>query len=266
MTPTTGRRRLSPAESPPWTQVGPGTGRAGGQGSCGVLPLPVMAEPGDLSMGRRPARGGGRTQGAEHRGAGRAPLGSQALIRSPATDKTETLAGRPTGRGAASSQADGSCLALCQALRRGRRGRRLPGVGMDWPQNPRWAERRAHLENKHGRGRRWGDGTEPSLAENGKGASSWHRAPPTEGAHGVLCGRFGCTRCPVLGPLWGVRVRVHAHACVHAGAAGWERVLGLLCPPTSPSRYVWLCKALTSLHQGHISGEGASPSRLLTAS
>lgn len=56
MTPTTGRRRLSPAESPPWTQVGPGRGRAGAQGSSGVLPFPVMAKPGDLSMGRRPAR------------------------------------------------------------------------------------------------------------------------------------------------------------------------------------------------------------------
>ena len=87
--------------------------------------------------------------------------------------------------------------------------------------------------------------------------------PPHRRSPWRLVGRFGCTRRPMRGPLWGVRVRASTRArrCRWLGEG-----LGLLCPPTSPSRCVWLCKALTSLHQGRISGEVASPSRLLTAS
>lgn len=75
-------------------------------------------------MGRWPSgRGWRNTEPAEPR---RGP-GSHLT---PATDKTETLAGSKASRGSASDQAAGSCLALCQALGR---GGQLPSAGQEAP-------------------------------------------------------------------------------------------------------------------------------------
>lgn len=189
-----------------------------------------MAEPRDLSTGRRPARRRRQNPG------GGAPRSRQSLAGEPGSHpfcshrQNRHACGEMDRQGRSPHKADGGCLALCQTLRRGRRGRRLlggggRGVGMDWSRSPRRTERKIRLETKHESGRRWGDGAEPSLAENGsRGLIVAQSPPPRQKGPWRLVGRFGCTRRPVRGPLWGVRVclrvSAHVHACTQAPLVG----------------------------------------------
>ena len=216
-----GQEAPEPSRVAPLDPSGPRerTGRGAGQQWCPALPCDGRAwgpEYGEAARQEAAAEPRGRST-AEPAEPGWGARLSSALP--PQTKRRHLQGDRPAGaQPPARPTAATSCSARHSEGAGGAGG--SWGVGMDWPRSPRWAERRAHLENKHGRGRRWGDRAEPSLAENGKGASSWHRIPPTEGARGVLWGDSGAPDA-LCGANSGVCVCVQAR--VHAGAAGWER-------------------------------------------